>query len=218
VLSEAGARRLRARRGLSGVQVIPHVVDPQAVWARGPGDGVEDVLFFGFIGRSKGLEYALALHARIRRTLPMVGMHVVGQAAPGRDQAALDVIRDRFSAGVTYHGFVPEDRLDAIFARCAHAFLPFAASPWLCPVSGSILHGLWRGRIVWTSDVNAAREIIDPGVNGLFLTGNVGQDVEAFLRLHEGGARRASIAAAALETARRRAAFDFDGYFGRDAA
>jgi glycosyltransferase involved in cell wall biosynthesis len=216
VLSQRGAEWVRARRGISTVNVMPHVVEASSIWSRGPDEAQQDIVFFGFIGRSKGLEYALRLHAAIRADFPDVGMHVVGQATSPREQVGLDALRRTHADGVEYHGFVNEGDLDAIFARAAHVFLPFAPFRYFCPVSGSVLHGLRRGRIVWTSDVNAVAETIQDGVNGLFFTGRVNDDLETYRALRGEPARRASIAANAIETARRMSRFDYGRLFGRE--
>lgn len=216
VLSERGADWLRRRQGVTAVEVIPHVVEPAAIWGEGPPEGVQDLAFFGFIGRSKGLEQALAFHAAIRAEFPDVGMHVVGQASSPRDQAALDGLRRRYADGVRYHGYVPEERLDDVFRGAAHVLLPFAPFRWFCPVSGSILHGLRRGRVVWASDVNAVRETIEPGRNGLLLTGDLSRDLATYRELRARPERRAAISAAALATARRHADHDYSRHF-RDA-
>jgi glycosyltransferase involved in cell wall biosynthesis len=216
VLSEKGAGLVRRTRGVSRVHVIPHVVERPTIWGRGPAEGVRDILFFGFIGPSKGLAYALALHALIRKTLPGVGLHVVGDTLSPRDRRALDALRQSRPEGVQFHGFVPEGELDAVFARCAHVVLPSTQYRYFCPVSGSLLQGLRRGRIVWTFDVNTIRETIDPGVNGMFLSGALERDAAAFLELQADSGRMASIAAAAIRTAHASAAYDYARHFVED--
>jgi glycosyltransferase involved in cell wall biosynthesis len=196
--------------------VIPQVVEAASIWERGPAEDVRDLLFFGFIGPVKGLEYALALHASIRKTLPDVVLHVVGETLSPRDRGALDSLRQSNPEGVQFHGYVPEADLDAVFARCAHVVLPFSQYRYFCPVSASLLNGLRRGRIVWTSDVNAIRETIDPGVNGMFLSGALERDAAAFLELQADSGRMASIAAAAIRTAHASAAYDYARHFVED--
>jgi glycosyltransferase involved in cell wall biosynthesis len=213
VLSEKGAALVRRTRGVSRVHVIPQVVERATIWERGPAQSVNDILFFGFIGPAKGLAYALALHASIRKTRPDVGLHVVGATLSPRDSRALDALRQSRPEGVQFHGFVPEGELDALFARCAHVVLPFTQYRYFCPVSASLLQGLRRGRIVWTFDVNAIRETIDPGVNGMFLSGALERDTEAFHELDASPERRASIGEGALATARAAAAFDYGAHF-----
>jgi glycosyltransferase involved in cell wall biosynthesis len=216
VLSEKGAAWLRARRGVSTVEVMPHVVEASSIWNDGPGEDVRDVIFFGYIGRTKGLDYALELHSAIRGAFPEVGMHIVGQPGSRREQRDLDELLRRFDRGVEFHGFLPEEKLDAVFARCEHVFLPFARYKYFCPVSGSTLNGLKRGRIVWTSDVNAVGELIDTGVNGLLFSGSVEQDLTTYRELRANPDRRAAISSGALETVRAMSGFDYSRHFRED--
>jgi glycosyltransferase involved in cell wall biosynthesis len=111
---------------------------------------------------------------------------------------------------------VAEADLDGIFSRCAHVFLPYARFRYFCPVSASVLAGLRRGRVVWVSDVNAMRETIVPGVNGLIFSGDVPEDLATYRWLREEPERQAAIAARAIETARAAAAFDYGRYFAPD--
>jgi glycosyltransferase involved in cell wall biosynthesis len=213
VLSERGAAWLRERRGISRVQVLPHVIEAESIWSGGAGDEARDILFFGFVGRAKGLDYALALHSAIRKCFPDVEMHVVGQSTAPRDQRFLNELKRRFADGVRFHGFVPEAELEDIFARCTDVFLPFAPYKYFCPVSGSIIHGIKRGRVVWTSNVNAVRETITPGVNGLIFDGSVERDLAVYQELRASAGRRAAIASSAIETARSISRFDYGEYF-----
>jgi glycosyltransferase involved in cell wall biosynthesis len=216
VLSRRGAAVLRERQGIDGAVVIPMVVDPSTIWCAGPDDAARDILFFGFIGRSKGLGYALDLHARILESRPGLRMHVIGEALSARDRRELEELLAAHPVAVEYHGFVAEAALDGIFARCAHLFAPFAPYKYFTPASSTVVNGLRRGRIVWASDVNAIRESIVPGVNGMLFSGSLDQDATAFCALEEDGMRRAAMAQAALETARAAATYDYASHFRED--
>lgn len=213
VLSRKGAEALRQRHGIDRAVVIPMAVDPASIWERGPAPEVRDLLFFGFIGRAKGLEYALALHASIRQAIPGVAMHVVGETLSDRDQRGLEALKARYADGVHYHGYVPEADLDTLFARTAHVLLPFAAYRYFVPTSASTLGGLARGRVVWVSDVNAIRETVRHGENGMLLSGDPSRDRDAFLALEGDPERRRALAEGALETARAMARFDHASLF-----
>ena len=142
-----------------------------------------DILYYGFIGPNKGLEYALALHSKIRIGNPSIRMYVVGQVADSKSQLYFDSIKAKYIDGVSYLGFVQESELDNTFSSVSHVFLPFLDYKYYCPFSGSILAALCRGRIVWTNPVNAVNEIIENEINGRYFTGDTSNDAEIFLSL-----------------------------------
>lgn len=213
VLSRQGKKLLEQRHKLANVHYMPHVIDPDKVWIEPVAVECRDMLFFGFIGAIKGLDYALALHAEIRRHSPAIRMYVIGEAFNDTAQGELDDLMIRYSEGVTYLGFVPEAELDGYFSRVSHVFLPFTPYKYWCPCSGSILNAMRRGRIVWTNPVNAIPEIIRDGENGRFFSGDIGRDAEEFLTMTGQPEELVRVSRAAIEFCRRsweelRQAFD----------
>jgi len=213
VLSEKGATEIRKRHAISNVQTIPLCIDPASVWSRPLGCSERDIIFFGFIGPSKGLDWALDLHCAIRAKVPDVTMHVIGQAAGPRGTKFLDGLKQRYQDGVLYHGYLQEGELDNVFKKSAHVFLPFKPYPYYCPTSASVLDSLRRGRIVWTTDVNSVGETISPNVNGMFFSGDTQRDLDKFLSLQMDSKARRAISEAALETASGIALHDYRQYF-----
>ncbi|MFA7403367.1 MAG: glycosyltransferase [Pelobacteraceae bacterium] len=181
VLSQLGKTLLEQRHKLTNVLYLPHVIDPDKIWRDPINTDCRDILFFGFIGAIKGLEYALAVHSELRKFIPDIRMYVIGEAFNNKAQSELDRLIDTYSDGVTYLGFVRDSELDGYFSRVSHVFLPFLPYKYWCPCSGSILNALRRGRIVWTNPVNAIPEIVRDGVNGQYFTGDVGMDAAKFL-------------------------------------
>lgn len=204
VLSRQGKMLLENRYGLTNVHYIPHVIAPDKTWQEPVRADCSDILFCGFIGATKGLDYALALHAEIRRLKPEIRMSVIGQAFDCKAQAYLDRLKARYSDGVSYLGFVQEADLDAIFSSVGHVFLPFLQYKHCCPCSGSILNALRRGRIVWTNPVNAIPEIIQDHVNGRFFSGDIRKDAEEFMSIATRRVDSLRLSLAAIETCRQR--------------
>lgn len=211
VLTEGG-RRLLVARGAADVRRIPHVVRPSAVWGSAATTS-RDILYFGFVGPAKGLEYALRLHERILERMPAVRLHVAGDAIGARDRAFLDRLAARFARNVEFHGYVEEDRLDALFALARHVFLPFEPHPYVHAASGSLVNALRRGRVVWTTDANAVAETVEHGRNGLLLTRDLGADAAAFLALAGDDGALDAIGEAALATARAMAGYPYAADF-----
>ncbi len=202
VLSQKGRRSVKCRYGLTNVRCIPHIVDPKKVETI-PLDGtISDILFFGFIGPRKGLDYALRLHAKLQTILPGIKLHVIGEATAAKTAKYFESLKSQFNSGVIYHGFVPESGLDAIFNKVAHVFLPFQEYGYLCPASGSVFNALRRGRIVWTNPVNAIGEVINDEINGIFFASDIDVDAKRFISLTSSLSDVRVLSEAALATAR----------------
>lgn len=211
VLTEKGRFATERMRG-NDVYRIPHIVHPNSIWQTATSLN-NDILYFGFIGQSKGIDYALMLHERILRLMPEVNMHVVGKTTSNTQHAFLQSLKKRFHRKVTYHGFIAEDSLDELFSRVRHVFLPFQPYKHFYPASGSVINGLKRGRIVWSTPVNSVPELIINGKNGLLLTGNLEADADMFFKLSCDQAKQDQIAHAALETARGMSAYPYAQHF-----
>lgn len=175
VLSQIGRRMILRLAPEAKVVTIPHLIGPEAIW---PPQSVlgQTLLFFGFIGPGKGLEYALDLHRAVRRLRPGTHMHVVGQAHGIAGQRYLAKLRAQYREGVTFHGYVPDDELDSIFATATHVILPYRLYPHVMPASGSAIQAIRRGRIVWASGMNAIPELVTDDQNGFILTMDVATD------------------------------------------
>jgi glycosyltransferase involved in cell wall biosynthesis len=200
VLSQTGKILLEKRHRLTNVYYIPHVIDPDKIWSKPLNGASNDILFFGFIGANKGLDYALALHSEIRKHSPDIMMHVIGQAFDRKSQCFVDMLKVKYSEGVRYLGFVEESDLDELFSRVSHVFLPFLPYKYWCPCSGSILGALRRGRIVWTNPVNAIPEVIRDRINGRFFSGDIQKDAEEFLSITEQHGDLLRLSRASIET------------------
>ncbi|MBB3880140.1 glycosyltransferase family 4 protein [Sphingomonas pseudosanguinis] len=175
VLSEGGRARVLALAPRANVIVIPHIVDPDRIWPP-TASLAPAMIYFGFIGPNKGLDYVLELHEAVRAIRPTTQLHVVGQASGLAAERYLCDLQDRYKIDVTFHGYVPDADLDLLFEQAAHVVLPYTPYKHVMPASGSVIHALRRARIVWTTDVNVMGEMIQDGQNGFMLSMNVGND------------------------------------------
>lgn|SRR5574340_218395 len=185
VLSERGRElTLKRHKGIN-VKVIPHIV-PRAKIIEDPlAGGKKDILFFGFIGEGKGLDYALSLHRAIGNLIPGVKFHVIGEPAGARGVAYLERLKNTFVHDVVFHGYVSEEQLDKLFQDVGHVFLPFKDYRYICPVSGSAINALRRGKVLWTNPVNALPEMIRDRFNGIFFRSSIEANVNLFKELAE---------------------------------
>lgn len=185
VLSNRGEILLRTRYGNLNVVRIPHVIHPEKI-AKATLVGHEvDILFLGFIGHGKGLDYALEFHAEIIKHYPASVFHVVGEAIDDAGRAYLSKLKNKYNRNVRYHGYISEERLDELFARVAHVFLPFSEYKYIAPVSGAVLNSMRRGKIVWTRAVNSVAEVIRDGETGIFFRDDMQENMAVFRGLSE---------------------------------
>jgi glycosyltransferase involved in cell wall biosynthesis len=212
VLSEHGKAAIRQIAPKANICTIPHIIDKAHIWDREAALG-EDLLYFGFIGPNKGLDYVLEVHQQLRRWRPEVRLHVVGKPANDAAMRYFHALKQRFVQGVTYHGYVPNNQLDELFAQAAHVMLPYGPYRHIAPTSGSAIHALRRGRIVWATPVNAIPELISDGENGFLLTGDLAHDARRIAQVIDDPHCCREISNAARNTAIRMAEFPYRDFF-----
>jgi glycosyltransferase involved in cell wall biosynthesis len=175
VLTHKGCALMRRRYGIDNVAYMPHIVRisdlPNSISIS------PNLLFFGFIGKNKGLDYALRLHEGVIVNHPDVMFYVIGGATNPQSLSYLSSVKSRYQKNIRYLGFVEESNLDAVFNEASVAILPYSDYRSVVPASGSIIKAMSSGKIVCTTGVNAVSELIEHGVTGYFLTGDYARDV-----------------------------------------
>lgn len=176
VLTQAGARETVARYRLSSVFHLPHLINPADLR---PQQLVTppNLLFFGFIAKNKGLDYALALHERLLNFFPQCKFFVVGDAVNEGAARYLHTLKSRYVSNVEYLGFVNDARLKEVFDQASIAVMPFTAYRSIKPASGSILNAMAARKVVCATSVNAIPEFIHDGVTGVILRRDIDIDV-----------------------------------------
>lgn len=215
VLSETGRRALLRLAPKANVVVIPHIVCPDLVWPESHAMS-QDLLYFGFIGPGKGLEYALELHRALLGTHPRTRLHVVGQPSGRSSERFYSRLRQEYPRNVTFHGYLADDKVDAVFADATHVILPYSEYKYVFPASGSAIQGLRRGRIVWTTGVNAMTELISDGRNGFILMENLERDAARLAAVIDDAELVRRISANARQSALAMARYDYRGHFAED--
>lgn len=181
VLSQKGLGAVRKKYGVENVYYLPHVIDlAEGFELNGKGPG--HFIYFGFIGRNKGIEYALQLHQQIIRLYPELEFYVVGKPM-GKERKYYDSLRGKYKENVNYLGYVPDEQLHDIFRRATFALLPFKDYKFYWPMSGSVLYSLKKGKILLTNKVNTVSEVIEHGKNGIYLSGKLKKDMETITAL-----------------------------------
>lgn len=215
VLSQHGKDAVLQIAPKANVITIPHIINNEHIWGNDVSLG-SDLLYFGFIGPNKGLDYALQMHHQLRAKRPGIQMHVVGKPGGEAAQRYLASLQAQFNVDVVYHGYVPAAKLDEIFRNVAHVILPYAPYRHIMPTSGSVLNALRRARIIWTTPANAMTEIIRDGENGFFLSGDIRRDVERMEQLIIDPSRCSYISDQARNTALEMSRFPYHHLFGVD--
>ncbi len=179
-LSQKGLRGLQQRYGLDNVTLLPHIINSKEIEV--PEITGSDFVYFGFIGRNKGIEYALKLHQTVTKVNPGSRFYVVGTAL-GKEIKYYDYLKKTYNENVEYLGYVPTDKLAEVFSKATFAPLFFNDYKFYHPFSGSILFSLLKGKIVLTNSANTSTEIIRNGSNGFCLTGDLKKDTSTVLTL-----------------------------------
>ncbi len=179
VLNHKAENALKNRFSLKNVYYMPHILNPQDVSV--PDSNIDvnyDLLFFGFIGKNKGIEYALELHNELQKKQPQSIFYVVGDAIGEEGKLYFDKLKYTYIKNVEYLGFVDKEKLNDVFSKASAVILPFEEYGFIYPTSGSTLDALKRNKILYTTPVNAIPELIKDGYNGFMLKKNLIEDVD----------------------------------------
>lgn len=174
VLTRKGMNAMRNRYGLDNVYFLPHVIDPCEI------DFGEEInnnlIYLGFIGKNKGIEYGLKLHQELLKTYPEIGFYVAGTAM-GKEIQYYQELQAKYSRNVHYLGYVSETELNEVYRKAGFAIQLFKNYRFFWPVSGSALYSMKKGMILLTNKVNALPEIVDHNKTGFYLSGKMEPDL-----------------------------------------
>jgi len=176
-LNPKGKRLLEKRFGLKNIYSIKHILTDIGI-PEEKNYSKPQILYFGFIGKNKGLEYALELHEKINlHDDNIFSMKVIGIGIDQKSNNYLDTLKKKYINNVEYLGYVNDEELDQLMKEDNVVFLPTKDYRFICPTSGSVLNSMKKLNIIFTNDVNSNSYIIKDSENGFFLTGNIQKDV-----------------------------------------
>jgi glycosyltransferase involved in cell wall biosynthesis len=202
VLTRRGCKIMRSRYGLENVFFLPHIINESNIIDSSPIS--QNMLFFGFIGKPKGLHYALAMHEALLIDYPASRFFVIGDSSANRASSDyLKKVKNRYFKNVDYLGFVEESKLRECFDRASIAVLPFSAYKSVTPASGSVLCAMAMGKVVCASNVNAVAEYIRDGETGYLLTNDFKKDLERLRGIISSPDRLKTVADAAIDYLRK---------------
>lgn len=181
VLSRMGAASVTKTYQATNVHYLPHVVNLNELTR--PEYSNKNIIFFGFIGPNKGIEYSLKLHQRLlNETQEKIKFFVVGEPLVGQ-KLFYESLKKKYKNNVDYLGYIAEENLSDIFQNASIALMPFKNYRFFYPFSGSILHSLKHGKVVFTTKVNTVSEIIEDGKNGFYLSGQLSKDAVLMIQI-----------------------------------
>ncbi len=180
VLSRKGVKAVKETYGVDNVYFLRHIVNSAEIKKSTTENN--DFIYFGFIGKNKGLEYSLQLHQNLLSKYPDLNFYVVGSPI-GKEKIFYTYLKEKYTRNVHYLGYVQEDKLAEIFDKATFALLPFKDYKFFSPLSGSLLYSLKQGKIVLTKKVNSVPEIIQNGKTGLYLSGILKKDTETITNI-----------------------------------
>ncbi|EHT0095679.1 glycosyltransferase, partial [Escherichia coli] len=172
-LNPKGTESLLNRYRLHNVVTIPHVLH-NIEEVDNKKSGILQFLYFGFIGKNKGLEYALSLHEKINTLVKTpITMKIIGKTLDEKSEKYFQKIKRRYNENVEYLGYVEDKELDILMQQDNIILLPTKNYKVIKPTSGSVLNSLKYLNIVFTTKVNANECLISDKENGFFLQGDI---------------------------------------------
>lgn len=174
VLSNKGVELIKSKYRVNHVYFLPHIISQKEI--KKSDSNNNNFIYFGFIGKNKGIEYSLRLHQQLLVKYSDMNFYIVGTAI-GKEKHYYNYLKEKYTNNVHFLGYVPDDKLDAIFDKASFSLMLFKPYRFFYPFSGSIIFNLKKGKILFTNKVNVVSEIITEGLNGFFLSGEMEKDV-----------------------------------------
>ncbi|MEO6230485.1 MAG: glycosyltransferase [Ferruginibacter sp.] len=174
VLTHRGVKEIKSTYKTDNVYYLPHVIDEREIKVQQPANN--NFVYFGFIGKNKGIEYALKLHQQLLQFFPEINFYIMGEAI-GKNIEYYNYLKSTYTKNIHYLGYVSEEVLDDVFNMAGFSIVPFISYKFYTPFSGSLLTVMKYGKIPFTNNVNAVSELIEDAGNGFFLSGKIEEDV-----------------------------------------
>jgi glycosyltransferase involved in cell wall biosynthesis len=168
VLVKGYGDSLKSRYGHKGVLYIPHgasvVADPLVQSSQ------KKILLFGHMGPHKGLPIMLEAFSKIRKERNNVKLIVAGTNHPNYPNYLQQFIQAH-PADVEFTGYIPQEKLSAIFEQANVVVLPYHAAPG---TSGVFHLACGYSRPIVASDLPEIKELVNDGASAILVpAGNV---------------------------------------------
>lgn len=175
VLNRKAQQYLISKKKINSVY-LPHIIRSEEISLQNVIN--RNFIYFGFIGKNKGLDYALKLHYEILKYFPDSIFYIIGKPAHPKNSKYLEKLKIQYSRNVNYLGFISNEKIKDVFSYASNVMLPFNDYKFYFPTNGTILTAMKYGKVVFTTPVNSIGELIQDNVNGFFLTRDIQSDIK----------------------------------------
>jgi glycosyltransferase involved in cell wall biosynthesis len=178
VLVKGYGDSLKQRYHHKGVLFIPHgttVVSEPIIQS-----DQKSILIFGHMGPHKGLPIILEAFKKLQTEKPNVRLVVAGTNHPNYPNYLTEFIKANLSS-VEFTGYVPQDKLSAVFEQANVVVLPYLAAPG---TSGVFHLACGYGRPLVASDLPEIRELVNDDASAILVPpGDVDALKEALMKV-----------------------------------
>jgi len=176
VLNDKAKHVLESKYNLKNVYKIPHIIDHNQI--EKPVEFNNNFIFFGFIGKNKGLDYAFMIHHEILKIFPDSIFYIIGKPMDRANELFLKELLEKYPKNTKHLGYLDANEMKNAFDKASCVLLPFKEYKYYYPTSGSVINSLKLGKIVFTTQVNAINELIEDGKTGFILKNDLAKDIE----------------------------------------
>lgn len=161
----------------------------------GISDDKFNIMFFGFLGRSKGINYLLSAFGELKRSVSS-GARLILAGSPRQNESYLSELKSTIrrlglETDVFMTGYVNNELIPSTLAAADVLVYPYLTASQ----SGPLHFSLAMGKPIIVSDAPGFPEVISDGVNGLVTrAGSVRSLATALGRVYNNGNERARLA------------------------
>jgi len=181
VLSRKDVGAIEKRYGIENVFYLPYIIDQREIEST---DEINsNFICFNPDGSKKEIAYCLELHRRLTEKDPSVNLFVTGISRPGSG-SFVKTLTEKYGKNIHYAESRDENFFSEGGAKATFVFvLASRHADYRRLASSNVLHGLKKGKIVFTSSGTAMPEYIQDGKNGFYLSGSIKEDTDAIRRI-----------------------------------
>lgn len=182
VLNEKGANKVQQLYS-GNAQYMPLILPTMSIELNKKYSNKLQLIYIGFIGKKKGLDYALELHKMLLDLGVDIVLKIIGKPVDKSTMEYYEKLKTKYQDNTHFLGYVSNDELKSNLEQNNIIILPTIDYKYICPTSASVLNALQYGNVLLTTKANAITEIVKDGYNGFYLTNDLNNDVEMLQNL-----------------------------------
>lgn len=162
---------------------IPHILPSASIDLDEKFSNKLQLLYIGFIGKKKGLDYTLELHQKLLNMGLEIELKIIGKPVDKVTLQYYEELKNKYSNNTKFLGYISNDELKITLEQNNVVILPTIDYKYICPTSGSVLNALQYANTLVTTKANAIDEIVQDGYNGFYLTNDLKNDTQMVYEL-----------------------------------